>query len=64
VRRLVRERRHVVALSGLAAATHAFLQAPRAAGSRSGAITSAVLGSVSLLAAVIAALYGVAIAGS
>ena len=52
-----------VALSGLAAATHAFLQAPRAAGRRSGAVTSSILGAVSLLAAVAAALYGVVIAG-
>ena len=54
-----------VALSGLAAGVHAFLQAPRA-GRRGGppsAATSAVLGSVSLLAAVVAALYGVVIAG-
>lgn len=52
-----------VALSGLAAATHAFLQAPRAR-ARPSAVRSSVLGSVSLLAAVIAALYGVVIAGS
>jgi len=53
-----------VALSGLAAAVHAFLQAPRAGqGGQPSAATSAVLGSVSLLAAVVAALYGVVIAG-
>ena len=48
----------LVALSGAAAALHAFVQAPRG---RS-AIWSASLGSLSLLAAVTAALYGVAIA--
>lgn len=53
-----------VALSGLAAAVHAFLQAPRSrGGSAPSAATSALLGSVSLLAAVVAALYGVVIAG-
>lgn len=53
-----------VALSGVAAAVHAFLQAPRArAGGPPSAATSAILGSASLLAAVVAALYGVVIAG-
>ncbi len=53
-----------VALSGVAAAVHAFLQAPRARrGAAPSAATSAVLGSLSLLAAVVAALYGVVIAG-
>ncbi|HZS14043.1 MAG TPA: CopD family protein [Candidatus Dormibacteraeota bacterium] len=50
----------LVALSGAAAAVHAFVQAPR----RRSAMWSATLGSLSLLAAVVAALYGVAIAGS
>jgi putative copper export protein len=56
----------LVALSGLAAAVHGFLQAPRAGRHRTGPpspATSAVLGSLSLLAAVGAALYGVVIAG-
>lgn len=48
----------LVALSGLAAAVHAFVQARR----NPGAMWSAVLGSLSLLAAVTAALYGVVIA--
>lgn len=48
----------LVAVSGGAAAVHAFVQAPRG---RSAA-WSAGLGSLSLLAAVAAALYGVAIA--
>jgi len=53
-----------VALSGAAAAVHAFLQAPRSRGGAApSAATSAALGSVSLLAAVVAALYGVVIAG-
>lgn len=53
-----------VAVSGAAAAVHAFLQAPRSRGGVApSAATSAVLGSVSLLAAVVAALYGVVIAG-
>jgi hypothetical protein len=55
----------LVGLSGLAAAVHAFLQAPRrtdVATSRPAA--SALLGSTSLLAAVGAALYGVAIAAT
>jgi uncharacterized membrane protein len=50
----------LVALSGAAAALHAFVQAPRG---RS-AMWSATLGSVSLLAAVVAALYGVVIASA
>lgn len=48
----------LVALSGAAAAVHAFVQAPRGRG----AAWSASLGGLSLLAAVTAALYGVAIA--
>jgi putative copper export protein len=52
-----------VALSGVAAAVHAFLQAPRSRGGPPRVATSAVLGSLSLLAAVVAALYGVVIAG-
>lgn len=48
----------LVAVSGGAAALHAFVQAPRG---RSAA-WSATLGSLSLLAAAVAALYGVAIA--
>jgi putative copper export protein len=52
-----------VGLSGLAAAVHAFLQAPRRSDiATSRPVASALLGSSSLLAAVIAALYGVAIA--
>jgi putative copper export protein len=53
-----------VALSGAAAGIHAFLQAPRARATRAPSpAASAVLGSVSLLGAVVAALYGVVIAG-
>lgn len=53
-----------VFVSGLAAAVHAFLQAPRSRGGAApGAAASAALGSVSLLAAVVAALFGVVIAG-
>ena len=54
-----------VGLSGAAAAVHAFLQAPRRrdSGAAPGAAASAVLGSLSLLAAMVAALYGVVIAG-
>lgn len=53
-----------VLISGAAAAVHAFVVAPRASRSpeRSSPALSAVLGVVSLLAAVIAALYGVVIA--
>ena len=52
----------LVALSGLAAGVHAFLQAPRDDGDRSRPPrASVVLGAISLLAAVLAALYGVAI---
>lgn len=53
-----------VALSGLAAAIHAFIVAPRAAGHSTAPsrALSALLGAVSLLAAIIAALYGVVIA--
>lgn len=55
----------LVALSGLAAGVHAFLQAPRRGGQGSRrSWPSAVLGSVSLLAALLAALYGVAIANA
>lgn len=52
----------LVALSGLAAGVHAVVQAPRRRDAGSSAIGSAVLGSVSLVAALLAALYGVAIA--
>lgn len=53
-----------VALSGAAAALHAFLQAPRDArgASQHSALASATLGSLSFLAAVVAALFGVVIA--
>ncbi|MFI5313660.1 MAG: CopD family protein [Candidatus Dormibacteria bacterium] len=51
----------LVALSGLAAGVHAFLQAPQSARR---AWASVLLGSTSLVAAVLAALYGVAIAGA
>ena len=55
----------LVGLSGLAAAVHAFLQAPRRAGDTSSRpVASALLGSTSLIAAVLAALYGVAIASA
>lgn len=55
----------LVALSGLAAAVHAFLQAPRRSpGAARPPWASALLGSLSLLAAVAAALYGVAIANA
>ena len=50
----------LVALSGLAAGVHSFLRAPR----RRATVGSAVLGSISLVAALLAALYGVAIAGA
>ena len=54
-----------VGLSGMAAAVHAFLQAPRrSAQATSRPLASALLGSTSLLAAVLAALYGVAIANA
>jgi putative copper export protein len=54
-----------VGLSGLAAAVHAFLQAPRrSADATSRPVASALLGSISLLAALVAALYGVAIANA
>jgi putative copper export protein len=54
----------LVGVSGLAAAAHAFLQAPAARrGRRPGAAATALLGSASLLAAVVAALLGVVIAG-
>jgi putative copper export protein len=53
----------LVAVSSVAAAAHAFVQAPRAsASSRARTATSAVLGSLSLLAAAAAALLGVVIA--
>lgn len=51
----------LVALSGAAAAVHALIQAPRARAR--GALLTALLGSLSLLAAVAAALLGVVIAG-
>lgn len=55
----------LVALSGLAAGVHSFLQAPRRGhASDSSAVGSAILGSISLVAALLAALYGVAIAGA
>jgi len=55
----------LVALSGLAAGVHAFLQAPRRGPANGGsAVGSAVLGSISVGAALLAALYGVAIAGA
>ncbi len=50
-----------VALSGLAAGVHAFFQAPHRRPAGGSALGSAVLGSVSLIAALLAALYGVAI---
>lgn len=54
-----------VGLSGLAAAVHAFIQAPESsADATSRPLTSAVLGSTSLLAALVAALYGVAISNA
>ena len=53
----------LVAVSGLAAGVHAFLQAPRKDGAVIGRQrASALLGSASLLAALGAALYGVVIA--
>jgi putative copper export protein len=53
----------LVAVSGLAAGVHAFLQAPRRDAAMVGRPwAAALLGSVSVLAAVLAALYGVAIA--
>jgi putative copper export protein len=54
----------LVALSGLAAGVHAFLQVPASVTTPPARPpwASATLGSVSLVAAVIAALYGVAIA--
>lgn len=54
----------LVALSGLAAGVHAFLQAPRAPDAVGRPWATALLGSASLLAAVLAALYGVAIASA
>lgn len=52
----------LVGLSGLAAGVHSFRQAPRPGGGTAGsAVTSTVLGSISLVAALLAALYGVAI---
>jgi putative copper export protein len=55
----------LVGFSGLAAGVHSFLHAPgreRATGGP--AVGSAVLASISLIAALLAALYGVAIAGA
>ncbi len=55
----------LVAVSGLAAGVHAFLQAPRRTDRVAGRpVASAALGSLSLLTAVLAALYGVAIASA
>jgi putative copper export protein len=54
----------LVALSGLAAGAHSFLQAPRGHATGGSAVGSAALGSISLIAALLAALYGVAIAGA
>jgi putative copper export protein len=55
----------LVALSGIAASVHSFLQAPRRGRASGGsAVGSAVLGSISLIAALLAALYGVALAGA
>ncbi len=52
----------LVGLSGLAAGVHSFRQAPRPGGGTVGsAVASTVLGSISLVAALLAALYGVAI---
>jgi putative copper export protein len=51
-----------VALSGLAAGVHALVQAPRGREAGGSPLASAVLGSLSLVAALLAALYGVAIA--
>lgn len=54
-----------VALSGVAAGVHSLLQAPRRGHAHGdSAIGSAVLGSVSLIAALLAGLYGVVIAGA
>jgi putative copper export protein len=54
-----------VAVSGLAAGAHSLIQAPRRREGRAGgAVSSAVFGSVSLVSAVLAALYGVVIAGT
>lgn len=53
-----------VALSGIAAGAHSVLQAPRQRGGDGSVVGSAVLGSISLVAALLAALYGVAIAGA
>lgn len=53
----------LVALSGVSAAIHAFVQAPRHDRAAPGRpVAAAVLGSISLLSAVAAALYGVLIA--
>jgi putative copper export protein len=54
----------LVALSGLAAGVHSFLQAPRRHTTGGSAVGSAVLGSISLIAALLAALYGVTIANA
>jgi putative copper export protein len=63
--RLLLEKLGLVLLSGAAAAVHVFVQAPRSRARlshRAFSAWSAVLGSVSLLAALGAALYGVVIA--
>jgi putative copper export protein len=55
----------LVGLSGLAAGVHSFRQAPRPGDETAGSpVASAVLGSISLAAALLAALYGVAIASA
>jgi putative copper export protein len=55
----------LVAVSGLAAGVHAFLQAPRRDAAEVGRPwAAALLGSASVLAAVLAALYGVVIAST
>jgi hypothetical protein len=51
-----------VALSGLAVGLHSLLEAPRRRDAGRSAVGSVVLGSVSVVAALLAALYGVAIA--
>jgi hypothetical protein len=54
-----------VAMSGLSAGAHAMIQAPRHREKRAGGSgISVVLGSISLVAALLAALYGVVIANA
>jgi putative copper export protein len=65
--RLLIDKLGLVLISGLAAAIHSFIQAPRrreAAPGRSFSAASAVLGGITLLSALGAALYGVVIANS